>query len=98
MEGRGGPVKCSITSQLDFLTGVCGVFGVLGVWGVCGWDEGVEGFDPGGSRSNSTRGLPPSFTVCCRRLAHLLVLFKDPVVDLPTTSLWNQNKTKFFQV
>lgn len=84
MEGRGAPVKCSITSQLDFLEGVWGVRGVLGV---CGWEDGVEDLEPGGSRSNSILGFPPSFAAtCCRRLAHLLVLLTDPVTDLAATS------------
>lgn len=93
MEGRGAPVKCSITSQLDFLEGVWGVRGVLGV---CGWGEdGVEGLDPGGSRSNSTLGFPPSLAAtCCRRLAHLLVLLTDPATDLAATSPCTGKKEK----
>jgi len=58
MEGRGAPVKCSMTSQLDFLIG--GVCGVLGVLGVCGCEDGVEALEPDVLNSNSTRGLLPS--------------------------------------
>lgn len=77
-------MKCSITSQFDFLSGVCGVRGVLGV---CGCEDGVEDLDPGGSSSNSTLGLPVSLPLaCCRRLAHLLVLLPEPVTDLVATS------------
>lgn len=82
MEGRGAPVKCSMTSQLDFLIGgVCGVFGVLGV---CGCEDGVEGLEPGVSNSSSTRGLPPSLPLltCCLRLAHLLVVLAAPAIVL----------------
>lgn len=92
MEGRGAPVKCSITSQFDFLEGVWGVRGVLGV---CGWGEdGVEDLEPGGSSSNSTLGFPPSLAAtCCRRLAHLLVLLTDPATDLAATSPCAKKKT-----
>lgn len=71
-----------MTSQFDFLTGVCGVFGVLGVFGC---EDGVVDLEPGGSNSSSTRGLPPLLLfTCCLRLAHLLVLLVTPVLG-PTS-------------
>lgn len=92
MEGRGAPVKCSMTSQLDFLMGgVCGVFGVLGV---CGCEDGVEGLEPDVLNSNSTRGLPPSWLLltCCLRLAHLLVVLGAPVIVLCPISPWRNER------
>jgi len=90
-EGRGAPVKCSMTSQLDFLIG--GVCGVLGVLGVCGCEDGVMALEPGGSNSNSMRGLPPSLPLltCCLRLAHLLVLRTPaPAIILGPISPWKK--------
>jgi len=90
-EGRGAPVKCSMTSQLDFLIG--GVCGVLGVLGVCGCEDGVMTLEPGGSNSSSMRGLPPSLPLltCCLRLAHLLVLLTPaPAIILGPISPWNK--------
>lgn len=96
MEGRGAPVKCSMTSQLDFLMGgVCGVFGVLGV---CGCEDGVESLEPDVLNSNSIRGLPPSWLLltCCLRLAHLLVVLDTPGIVL--FSPWRNEKRRDYSI
>lgn len=87
IDGRGAPVKCSITSQLDLRTGVCGV---LGVFGECGCELGVGALELiSRSSNNSTAGLTLSILVtCCRRLAHRLVLLTDPVIVLVPSSPW----------
>lgn len=90
IDGLGAPVKCSITSQFDFLIGV---WGVRGVFGECGCELGVCALEVtvSWSSSKSTLGfllsIPPPPVTCCLKLAHLLVLrtelFSDRVPNSP---------------
>lgn len=98
MDGRGAPVKCSITSQFDFFNGV---WGVLGVFGECGCELGVPARElDSRSKSNVVAGFFPStssppLVTCCLRLAHLLVLLLTaPVIDRGPSSPWKLQRKK----